>query len=298
MKDHLSGLSFSSLATKYHLSKTTAYRIVFHALQQLPRNNQITFMYCNRFSQILVPDGKYFPIKGYKRNAVLLWGIDYLTHDFPLYFLAPSENYQSWDIYFKSFRHLLHRYDIITCDDSTALKETCRYHFPHCRVQACYVHILRQVKTELCIAKEPTYRTFFAHLCDALDTKIPHNPDYRKTKLGHMLEYSVKKGHTKEIEILQWLDRRYGEELFNYQYVPKTPLTSNVIETFNSHLEARIAGIKGFETYEHANAWLNGYILKRRFTKYTQCSAKFRRFNGKRPIDQTRNLTLTLPDLF
>jgi len=32
---------------------------------------------------VLIPDGKYLPIKGYSRDAVMLWGVDYAKHDFP-----------------------------------------------------------------------------------------------------------------------------------------------------------------------------------------------------------------------
>ena len=298
MIDHLNGLPFSSLATKYNISKPTAWRAVTGELKKLPDNNHFTFMYCNRFSSVLIPDGKYLPIKGYSRDAVLLWGVDYFYHDFPLFFLAPSENYQSWDMFFKSYRNLVHRYQLVTCDDNLSMKETIRYNFPNCQIQACYNHIKEQVRRELKIRSNTQFRDFFTHLSEALDTTQHVQPIERKKKLAHMLEFSIVKENPVETRILLWLQNHFGDELFNYQKIPKSPLTSNLIETFNQHLESRIASIRGFNSYEHARLWLNGYILKRRFTEFTECGAQFRRLNGKRPIDQTRKSNAEIMELF
>jgi transposase-like protein len=296
--DHLNGFSFSVLGTKYLVSKMTAWRVVMSYFRKLIHNNLFTFTYCNRFSSVLVPDGKYVPIKGYSRDAVLLWGVDYFYHDFPLYFLAPSENWQSWELYFKSFDRLHHRYQIVTCDDNTALKESCKHYFPNTKIQACYNHIKEQVRRELKIRSSGQYREFFRHLSEALDTTQRIQPVERKLKLAHMLEYSLRVGNTEEVRVLLWLQNHFGEELFNYHKIPRSPLTSNIQEGFNQHLETRIRAIKGFESYEHADLWLNAYILKRRFTKYTECGYPFQRLNGKRPIDQTRNLSIDIPVLF
>jgi hypothetical protein len=132
----------------------------------------------------------------------------------------------------------------------------------------------------------------------ALSIKVRHNLEYRKKLLTKLWEFSIKKEESEEMRIMSWLDGHFGEELFNYQYLPATPLTSNLIETFNGHLEDRLASIKGFESYQHAQLWLNAYILKRRFTKFTDCGRKFHRLNGQRPIDQTRNLNIDIPDVF
>ena len=96
LNDHLDGLSFRKLATKYRLSPMTAWRLCEEALQKLPDNNQFTFKYTSRFSNIFVFDGKYFTVKGFQYGYVLLWGIDYFRHDIPVFTLAPSENYHAW----------------------------------------------------------------------------------------------------------------------------------------------------------------------------------------------------------
>lgn len=84
--DHLNGLSFSVLGTKCFVSKMTAWRIVMSYFRKLIHNNLFTFTYCNRFSSVLVPDGKYVPIKGYSRDAVLFVGCWLLLPRFPIIF--------------------------------------------------------------------------------------------------------------------------------------------------------------------------------------------------------------------
>ena len=298
MIDHLDGLSFRDLQRKYGTSKSTIQRNVTAEMQKLPDNNLFTQRFCTRFSEILIPDGKYLPIKGYSRDAVLLWGVDYVKHDFPLFFLAPSENYQSWNMYFESLKRLKFHYKTVVCDDNRALKESCRYNFSKIHIQACYVHILRQIRSELHIAKDPLYREFYKKVKYALSIKIRHDVEHRKDLLSRLWKHALVHNEPEETRTIAWLEGHFSEELFNYQHVPATPLTSNLIETFNSHFEDRLASIKGFESHQHAQLWLNAYVLKRRFTKFTDCSRKFRRLNGKRPIDQTRNLTIDIPDVF
>jgi hypothetical protein len=73
LSDHLDGLSFRKLAKKYDMSPMRAWRICGKELKKLPNNNQFTFNYCNRFSNIYVFDGKYFNVADQKYNYVLLW---------------------------------------------------------------------------------------------------------------------------------------------------------------------------------------------------------------------------------
>jgi len=48
----------------------------------------------------------------------------------------------------------------------------------------------------------------------------------------------------------------------------------------------------------HAKLWFNGYVLKRRFTKFTDCRGKFRSLNGKRGVDMTKKIDVDLPTFF
>jgi hypothetical protein len=93
LNDHLDGISFRKLAIKYGLSKSSIQRICYEELKKLPNNNQFTYRYCNRFSNIFLFDGKYVNVKGFNMGMVLLWGKDYFRHDIPVITLASSENY-------------------------------------------------------------------------------------------------------------------------------------------------------------------------------------------------------------
>jgi len=59
--------------------------------------------------------------------------------------------------------------------------------------------------------------------------------------------------------------------LLGWQGVHDVP-TTNLIECFNSHLQGRLKTIKGFETFSHADRWLNGYFLRRRLKKIYRLS--------------------------
>jgi hypothetical protein len=53
-------------------------------------------------------------------------------------------------------------------------------------------------------------------------------------------------------------------------------------------LEARLKPLHRFRSFNHAKLWLNGYVLKWRYTKYVSCKRKLKRLNGKRPLKMTK----------
>jgi len=66
----------------------------------------------------------------------------------------------------------------------------------------------------------------------------------------------------------------------------------------NSHIESRLHSLRSFQTVAHAKLWFNGYILKRRFTKYTDCRGKFKYMNGKTGVQMTKKERVTVPLYF
>ena len=94
------------------------------------------------------------------------------------------------------------------------------------------------------------------------------------------------------------LTSKYKSELLAYRSIPQALLTSNLIEGFNSHLEGRLQKLRSFQTVKYARLWFNGYVLKRRFTKFTDCSPKFRYLNGKTGVQMTKKERVDLPLLF
>lgn len=91
---------------------------------------------------------------------------------------------------------------------------------------------------------------------------------------------------------------KYKGELLGYRHIPQSPVTTNLIEGMNAHLEARLVSLRSFQSVFHARLWFNGYILKRRFTKFTDCRGKFRSLNGKRGVELTKKERIDLPLLF
>ena len=81
--------------------------------------------------------------------------------------------------------------------------------------------------------------------------------------------------------------KEHKEYLLNYLKYPHAniPNTTNLIEGYNSQLELRLNSIKGFETVETARNYLNVWIIKRRFSKFTDCKKHFRGLNGKTPLE-------------
>jgi hypothetical protein len=77
------------------------------------------------------------------------------------------------------------------------------------------------------------------------------------------------------------------EFLLNYLKHPHLhiPSTTNLIEGYNSQLELRLSSIRGFESEETAKNYINAWIIKRRFSKFTDCKKNFKHLNGKSPIE-------------
>ena len=77
------------------------------------------------------------------------------------------------------------------------------------------------------------------------------------------------------------------EHLLNYLKYPhlNIPSTTNLVEGNNSQLELRLSSIRGFENETTAKNYINSWIVKRRFTKFTDCRKQFKKLNGKSPLE-------------
>jgi len=295
--DHLDGLSFRSLGIKYRISHMKAWRICSEELKRLPNNNQFTFTYCNRFSQIFVFDGKYFNVATERYDWVLLWGIDYFRHDIPVFTIAPSENYQSWAKYFSYFRVLNCYPRLVVCDDNVNLKMAAQSRFPGARIQTCYNHFKENIRRDLRIRSEgkDRYRNFMSRIESILDSSHKLSDE----TVNHWLWtlYRDYQSNPVCLSVLTMIER-YKKELLAYRSIPQAPVTTNLIEGLNGHLEARLQKLRSFQTIQHARLWLNGYILKRRFTKFTDCKGKFRFLRGKTGVEMTKRQEVDIPSYF
>jgi Transposase, Mutator family len=293
LNDHLDGLSFRKLAQKYMLSPMTTWRICEEELKKLPDNNKFTFTYCNRYSDIFVFDGKYFSVKGQDTGYALLWGIDYLRHDIPVFLLAPSESYSAWATCFSYFRIINHYPRLVVCDDNANLKLAARNMFPQVTIQTCYNHFKEAIRRNLRVRSDATYKPFMKRLEAVLSEKL--NDETINKRLFAL--YRDYRHDPVCVQVLTTIEK-YKPELLGYRGFSQAPITTNIIEGLNSHLEARLFSLRSFQSVRYARLWFNGYILKRRYTKFTDCKGKFRSLNGKRGVDMSKKQEIDLPTFF
>lgn len=273
----------------------TSWRICEEELFKLPDNNQFSFKFCNRFSSVFVFDGKYFNVKGVENDYAFLWGIDYFKHDVPVFTLAPSENYQSWAKFFFHFRLLNHHPLLVVCDDNQNLKMAARKNFPQVKIQTCLNHFKENIRRDLKVRSDNTYKEFMGRVESVLSSSEKQSEE----TMNHWLWCLYRDFHEDPVclSVLTNIEK-YKNELQAYRGIPQAPLTSNLIEGMNSHLEKRLQSLESFQSVKYAKLWFNGYVLKRRFTKFTDCRGKFRSLRGKTGVEMTKKDDIVLPRLF
>lgn len=297
LSDHLDGLSFRDLSRRYDMSPMKAWRICEDELKKLPNNNQFTFNYCNRFSSTFVCDGKYFNVVNGNDNSdwVLLWGMDYFYHDIPIILVAPSESYDAWAKFFSFFRIISHHPQLVVCDDNNNLKMAARAKLLQVKIQTCYNHFKENIRRELKVRSDDTYKTFMHRIEKVLNSSNKLSDE----TFNHWM-WCLVRDYAQDPVCLTVLTNieKYKKELLAYRGIPQSPLTTNLVEGMNNHLEQRLTSICSFQSVQYAKLWFNGYILKRRMTTFTDCRAPFRYMNGKTGVELTQKPGLVLPILF
>ena len=242
----------------------------------MPHCADITRGFCTRFCGTILVDGKYISVKGYERKIPVLYGIDYLTHDIPTYILSLSEGYQTCHSFFKSLRLLNYPLQALVSDDNINIFQSCTSVYPQAVTQLCQNHFKQNLRLGLGVGTNPTYRPFMHEIESLFKAKRSYEDFTGFTgKIYRKYSWDITcQGVMTEIQ-------RRLPELLAYTKVPHVPTTTNLIESFNSHLEGRLKTIKGFESFAHADNWLNAYFMRRRLKKFTDCEGKFKSLNGK-----------------
>lgn len=275
------------------MGNATAYRRVQETLTTLPLCIDVTRTYCTRFSGILLVDGKYVSVKGYDRKIPVLYGVDYMTHDIPHMVFSVGENYPTCQSFFHSLSLANYPLQAVVCDDNQNIYQTARWAYPKTAIQLCHVHYLRSVRTLLDPEHTMMDARFFGDLCTLFVVKRSIQ-DFQGRAHTLYIQYGTIPSYR---DILLDLEKRQAL-LLGYHAHRNTPTTTNLIESLNSHLQGRLDTIKGFESFHHAQTWLNGYFLKRRITPFTDCSRKFRYLNGKTSLSQTQKSGMDIPVFF
>jgi hypothetical protein len=292
LRRHLAGSSFRTLGDQEHIHGSTAYRHVSTLLNKLPHCADITRRYCTRFCGILLVDGKYIQVKGYDRKIPVLYGIDYLTHDIPTYIFSVAENYQTCFSFFQSLKLLLYPLQAVVCDDNINIYQAARKVYPECAIQLCHNHYKETIRGALSVRTDPEYVPFMREI-EYLFEKRRSREEFQVLagKLVHHYGRDIRC-----MNVLADIQRRLPL-LTGYMQQKHIPRTTNLIESFNSHLQGRLETIKGFQSFKHADTWINAYFLKRRLTPFTDCTTQFRYLNGKTSLEETMENPRKLPDL-
>lgn len=233
-------------------------------------------------------------VRGYEKAIPLLWGIDYLSHDLPVFDFAPSENYESWLKYFGYLKSIHYPLQIVVCDDNENIKIAAKYMFPNVLIQTCQNHFLENIRQDLQVRTEEKYKFFVLDLKKELFSKKITRTDFQHRALKLFKKYT---GNDVAVNYLVKIEKNF-DELTASSLIPGAPRDTNLIELYNSHLQARLKSIKGFKSFTSAEKWLNAYVLRRRFRAFRDCSRKFRYLNGKTSISQTCKKEAVLPLLF
>ena len=212
---------------------------------------------------------------------------------FPTYVLSRAENYQTCLAFFKALRLLKYPLQGLVCDDNQNIYTACRYVYPKAVVQLCHNHYKESLRAHLAVRTDPSYQSFMRSL-ESLFGKKLSTIDLQKRAFRITKTFG---NDPRCLGIMTEIFKR-REVLFGYSHLRGVPTTTNLIESFNSHLQGRLTTIKGFESFKHADLWLNGYFIKRRTRIFTDCTKRFKYLNGKTSLEKSLNPSIELPSLF
>lgn len=272
----MSGLSFRSLGEILGLNASTVYRKVKALLNELPLCADLSRGNDKHYCGILLVDGKYVHVKGYKDKIPVIYGIDYLTHDIVHFVVSRGENYQTSFSFFQSLKLLGYPLKVLVSDDNINFHLACKQVYSKSLVQICHNHYKENIRRILGVRSDPTYRPFMFEV-EQLFSKRRTIEEFFFLARKILLKYGF---DPKCQSILLDIERR-KDVLLAYTYEKHVPRTTNLIECFNSHLECRLKSLKGFESIYHARLWFNAYFIKRRLKPFTDCRDKFKHLNGQ-----------------
>lgn len=237
-----------------------------------------------RFSGLLVVDGKFVKVKGYKAKIPFIYGIDYVTHDIPMGLLATGEHEAAFRQLFFLLKDMGYPLRAVVCDERASIKNPLKQAFPRAKIQLCQNHYLENLRRELSIRTQDTYLHFFNSLKKHVFTESRNDQ-----QLSQGLLY-IKQAHTQGSRYLESMLHEINarrSELFAYQSIQGCPNNTNLIELYNSHLNGRLKTIKGFKSFPAAQTWLNAYLIRRRTKQLTDCEGKFKHLNGHASLELT-----------
>jgi len=293
---HIDGVPFRKLGDENSLSGKQTFLKVQRELNSLPWNYELTKSLCNPslFSRILIIDGKYIKVKGFDAKIPFVYGIDYLTHDIPHGELYPVEDEISFSEYLSKLKGIGYTPSIVVADDRGGLKTALNKVFPYARLQLCHNHYLENIRQTLNIRTDERYLHFFNSL--RLHVFL-EGMDEQKITQGLMYIFHRRTLGKRTLQNIVYNIKYRQTELFNYLHIKDCPNNTNLIELYNSHLQGRLKSIKGFQSFNSARRWLNGYLIRRRTKPLTDCKTKFKHLNKHCSLQFTIKKQAKWPDI-
>lgn len=258
----------------------------------LPENTELTRQYCEYSSGILIIDGKYVKVRGYKQKIPFIYGIDYETHDILFGLLVAAEDTAAFLEFFRTLKSLKYPLRIVVADDRTSLPLALKQLYPDVPLQLCQNHYLENIRNTLHVRTDPTHRHFFNSLKKYVFDEY-ENDETLNEGIHHVITEQCENIHLRQTIVMEIHRRR--KELFAHKAIPNCPNNTNLIELFNSHFNARLKSLKGFKTKAHAKLWLNGLLIRRRTKPFTDCGPKFKHLNGKSSLEMSIKKTAEWP---
>lgn len=257
----------------------------------------MTKQYCDseKFCGILIVDGKFIKVKGYKQKIPFIYCIDYLTHDIPVGMVARSESAEAFEKFFQQLKDCNYPLKIVVCDDRSSLEKPLKKHYPESIIQRCLNHYVENIRESLYVRSKEANHHFFNSIMKHVFEEYIDEENLQK-QLQYIFEKHAK-GNLHRTAILKDIYKR-RIELFNYTKVEQCPKNTNLIELYNSHFNARLRSLKGFKSFDSAERWCNALIIRRRTKSLTDCRGKFKHLNGKNSLQNTLKKQALWPDIF
>lgn len=170
---------------------------------------------------------------------------------------------------------------VLICDEHPSIVLAAKAVYPRVEIQICLNHYVEGIRRRLGVRSTNKHDRFMIDIHGLFfDTLTRPKFKYRAFRMYR--RYSEVEAYR---QIL--LDINYKINLLTTHYVYKCPKTTNLIEALNSHLEARVKSMRGFESFLTAELWLNAYVMNRRLTRFSECTKIYSYLNGFSPIQMT-----------
>lgn len=290
---HLQGLSFRSLARLYDTSTGQAYNEVMQFLSGLPNIADINRLYADRFgSCIALADGKYISVQPYKKKIPILWLIDYFTHEPIAFKICPSESLQGYKSLFGAAKLCGYKLCLLVSDGHTSIWTPCQKVYPKATHQLCQVHFMRALEEWFEYSHlDRTHEKFLCQLRQQLFSRKINQKTFNKRASDLLTQYQNDPVYTSVLTSIA----RLQPELQGHLRFPGAPVTTNLIEGYNSQMEDRLQTIDGFANIKQAKIWTNGFLVYKALTPMADCKGQFKNLNGHAPLELALKKNVNMP---